>query len=173
MLNKGIWTKSVHYKKYQICHSHRSFIFICWHWQTHNNCPYLYILTRNIKHNNMSSIFYRCVAKSNLYALLRSWNCLPLMSTWVHTRILLGPLMSTWVHTHILLDPLMSTWVHTHILLRSMLLIFLVFCVVLLCVFTCCDAYYDFCLKTMFGSFLPPVVCRAHVLFMLFVFVCV
>ena len=32
---------------------------------------------------------------------------------------------------------------------------------------------YDFCIKTMFGSSLPPVVCRkAHVLFTLFVFVC-
>jgi len=56
-------------------------------------------------------------------------------------------------------------------------LIFLVFCVVILCVFTlwvpCCDVRSDFRIKTMFGSFLPPVVCRmAHVLFTLFVFVC-
>ena len=48
-------------------------------------------------------------------------------------------------------------------------------CVVLLCVFTfgvpCCDVFYNFCIK-MFGSSLPPVVCRmAHVLFTLFVFV--
>ena len=142
MPNKGI-KKNVLYKKYQICQSHSSFIFTCWQWQTHNNCPYLYILTRNIKHNNMSSIFFRCVAKWNLYAMLRSRNCLPLM----------------------------STWVHTHILLESMLLIFLVFCVVLLCVFACCDAHYDFCIKTMFDSFLPPVVCRTHVLYMLFMFV--
>jgi hypothetical protein len=44
------------------------------------------------------------------------------------------------------------------------------FCVVLLCVFTFCisryDVRYDFRMKTMFGSSLPPVVCRmAHVLF--------
>jgi hypothetical protein len=50
------------------------------------------------------------------------------------------------------------------------------FSVVLLCVSTfrvpCCDVLYDFCIKTMFGSSLPPVVCRrAHVLFTLFVFV--
>ena len=33
---------------------------------------------------------------------------------------------------------------------------------------------YIFCIKTMFGSSLPPVVCRrAHVLFTLFVFICV
>jgi hypothetical protein len=56
--------------------------------------------------------------------------------------------------------------------------IILVFCVVLFCVFTfwvpCCDVRYDFRIKTMFGLFLPPVVCRrAHVLFTLFVFVCV
>jgi hypothetical protein len=32
---------------------------------------------------------------------------------------------------------------------------------------------YDFSIKTMFGSFLPPVVCRrVHVLFTLFVFDC-
>jgi len=45
----------------------------------------------------------------------------------------------------------------------SLLLIFLVFCVVLICVFTfwvpCCDVCYDFRIKTMFGSSLPPVVC--------------
>ena len=53
------------------------------------------------------------------------------------------------------------------------MLIFLVFCVVLLCVFTfwvpCCDVRYDFHIKTMFGSSLPPVVCRgAHVLLTMF-----
>ena len=46
---------------------------------------------------------------------------------------------------------------------------FLVFYVVLLCVFTflvpCCDVRYDFHIKTMFRSPLPLVVCRrAHVL---------
>jgi hypothetical protein len=49
-------------------------------------------------------------------------------------------------------------------------------CVVLLCVLTFlvprCDVRYDFRIKTMFGSSLPPVVCRrAHVLITLFVFV--
>ena len=35
----------------------------------------------------------------------------------------------------------------------------------------CCDVRYDFYIKTMFGSSLPPIVCRrAHVLFTLFVF---
>ena len=35
-----------------------------------------------------------------------------------------------------------------------------------------CDVRYDFHIKTMSGSSLPPAVCRrAHVLFMLFVFV--
>jgi hypothetical protein len=56
-----------------------------------------------------------------------------------------------------------------------MLLIFLVFCVALLCVFTlrvpCCDVRYDFRIQTMFGSSLPPVVCRrAYVLVKLLVF---
>ena len=42
--------------------------------------------------------------------------------------------------------------------------VFLVFCVLLLCVLTflipCCDVRYDFRIVTMFGSSLPPVVCR-------------
>jgi hypothetical protein len=59
----------------------------------------------------------------------------------------------------------------------SVLLIFLVFCVFLLCVFTLlvpnCDFRYDFRMKTMFGSYLSAVVCRrAHVLFTLFVVAC-
>ena len=69
-----------------------------------------------------------------------------------------------------------STWVHPRFLVGSVLLIFLAFCVVLLCVSTfwvpCCHVRYDFRIKTMFGSSLRPVVCRkAHVLFTLFVFV--
>jgi uncharacterized membrane protein YesL len=51
------------------------------------------------------------------------------------------------------------------------------FCFFLLCVFTfciSCDVSYDFRIKTMFGSSLPPVVYRRdNVLFMLFVLVCV
>jgi hypothetical protein len=49
-------------------------------------------------------------------------------------------------------------------LVESMLLIVLVFCAILLCVFTfwvlCCDVRYDLCIKTMFASFFPPVVCK-------------
>ena len=57
-----------------------------------------------------------------------------------------------------------------------MLFIVLVFCVVLLCVFTFLvprsAVRYNFHVIPMFGSSLPPLVCRrAHVLFMLFVFV--
>jgi hypothetical protein len=49
------------------------------------------------------------------------------------------------------------------------LLLFLVFCVVLLRVFTfwvpCCDVCYDFRIKAMFDLSLSPVVCRSvHVL---------
>ena len=59
---------------------------------------------------------------------------------------------------------------------ESVLHIFLALCIVLLCVFMfwvlCCDVRYDYLIKTMFGSSLPPVVCtKAHVFFMLFVFV--
>jgi hypothetical protein len=59
-------------------------------------------------------------------------------------------------------------------LVGFVLLIFFVFCIVLLCILKfwvpCCDVHYNF--RTMFESFLPPVVCRrACVLFTLFVFV--
>ena len=38
----------------------------------------------------------------------------------------------------------------------------------------CCSVRYDFRIKAMFSLSLPPVVCRrAHILFTLFVFVCV
>ena len=54
----------------------------------------------------------------------------------------------------------------------SVLLIFLVFCVVVLCVFTywvpCSDLRYDFQIKTMFGSSLPPVVCRGLMSYLLY-----
>jgi hypothetical protein len=57
----------------------------------------------------------------------------------------------------------------------SVLFIVLVFCVVLLCVFTFLvphsDVRYNFRIIMMFGSSLLPLVCRiVHVLFMLFVF---
>ena len=52
-------------------------------------------------------------------------------------------------------------------LMGSVLFTFLVFFVVLLC-----DARCNFRIITIFGSSLPPVVCKcAHVLFVLFVFV--
>ena len=51
----------------------------------------------------------------------------------------------------------------------------LFFCVVLLCVFTfsvpCCNIRCDFLINMMFGSSLPPVVCRsALVLFTVLMF---
>ena len=60
---------------------------------------------------------------------------------------------------------------------NNIMLIFLLFCVFLLCVFTfgvpCCDVLQYFCINMIFGSSLHLVVCiRAHVLFTLFVFVC-
>jgi hypothetical protein len=51
------------------------------------------------------------------------------------------------------------------------LLIFLIFCITLWVPW--CAVGYDFRIKTMFGSSLPPVVYRrVHVLFTLFVFAC-
>ena len=44
---------------------------------------------------------------------------------------------------------------------------------VITCFVLCCDVRYDFRIKPMFGSSLPPVVyMRVHVLFALFVFIC-
>ena len=50
-------------------------------------------------------------------------------------------------------------------------------CCLNMCVYVlslCCGNRYEFCIKNDVGSSLPPVVCRrAHVLYTLFVFVCV
>jgi hypothetical protein len=70
--------------------------------------------------------------------------------------------------------PFASTWVPPPpwFLVESVLLIVLLFCVVLLCVFTFWVQCCDFRMKTMFSSALHPVVCRrTHVSFTLFVFV--
>ena len=69
-------------------------------------------------------------------------------------------------------------WTSPCFLLGSVLFIFLVFCVVLLCFFTilvpCCEDRYALHITTMFGSSLPAVVCRrANVLFTLFMIDCV
>ena len=68
-------------------------------------------------------------------------------------------------------------WTSPCFLLGSVLFIFLVFCVVLLCFFTflvpCCEDRYALRITTMFGSSLPAVVCRrANVLFTLFMIDC-
>ena len=86
--------------------------------------------------------------------LIRSRNCWHFTNTWVYPRSFFFFFMG------------------------SVLLIFWVFCVVLLYIFAfgvpCCDVRYDFRMKAKFGVYLPPVVCRrAHILFTLFVFVCV
>ena len=91
-----------------------------------------------------------CIYEKHDERLIRNRNCLPFASPWVSPRCYL---------------------------VRSMLLICLVFCVVILCVVTLwvpyCDVRYDFRIKTMFGCFLlHPVVCRReHALFTLFLFV--
>ena len=63
-------------------------------------------------------------------------------------------------------------------LVGSVLLIFLIFCVALVCLLTfwvqCCYFRYDFCIQTMFGSSLFQIVCcRVHVWFTLFAYCCV
>ena len=46
------------------------------------------------------------------------------------------------------------------------------FCVVFLFRVRCCDVRHDFCIMTMFGGSVPPVVYRrTHILFTLFLFV--
>jgi hypothetical protein len=66
--------------------------------------------------------------------------------------------------------PFVSTWVHSRFFVGIPVAYFLVFCAVILCVFTfwvpCYDVRSDLKEKTMFGSSLPPVVHRmAYVLF--------
>ena len=60
-------------------------------------------------------------------------------------------------------------------LVGSMLLIFSVFCAVLLRILTflvpCCDVRYHFRIETMFGSSLSPVVCKRVRVFFMFVYV--
>jgi hypothetical protein len=67
------------------------------------------------------------------------------------------------------LAPHLLVFVVFHLsLVGSVLLIFLVFCVVILCVFTfrvpCCDVRYDFHIQTMFRSSLTAVCRRVRVL---------
>ena len=98
---------------------------------------------------------------------------------WVCSRFIVGSVLLSllpvycWVRVAevapgLLVGP--CCWGCSRFIGGSVLLIFLVFCVVLLCVFTFWVPYYnvryDFHIKTMFGSSLPPVVCRrVHILF--------
>jgi hypothetical protein len=97
---------------------------------------------------------------------VRGRNCLPFASTWVHPGLFCFGFLFLFLFFCFFLGG------------GSVLLICLVFCVVLLCVFMfwvpCCDVRCGFRMKRMFGSILPPVVCRrSHVLFKLFLFVCI
>jgi hypothetical protein len=70
---------------------------------------------------------------------------------------------STWIYEYFyILNSILT--VAIPLMAGSLLLMFLVFCVLLLCVLTflmpCCDVRYDFRIVTMFGTSLPPVVCR-------------
>jgi hypothetical protein len=78
--------------------------------------------------------------------------------------------------------PFASTWVHPRFFfVGSVLLIFFIFFVFLLYPIMCLYVLNSvlscplrFRIKAMFGSSLPPVVCRrSHILFTSFVFVCV
>jgi len=131
----------------------------------HLDCTFIYLIhfTHTWKHMDVHgvdiwvhNVYWSTCTKPGKHGgcLIRSRNCLPFENTWVH------PLF--------------------FVLVESVFLIFFVFCAVLLCVFIfwvpCCDVRYDFRMKTMFSSSLPPVACRrAHVFYhvMLFVFVCV
>ena len=129
---------------------------------------------------------------------IRSRNCLPFTSIWMHARFFGGVRVAPEFTSGFLMGSVLLIFLPEFmpgllvgsvlliflpefmpgLLVGSVLLIFLVFCVVLLCVFMfwvpSCDVRYDFRIEMMFGSSLPPVVCRrAHVLFTLFVFVCV
>ena len=61
-----------------------------------------------------------------------------------------------------------TPWINPRILVGSVLFIFFSLRLV-----PCCDVRYDFYIKTMFGSSLSPVVCRrVHILFTVFVRLC-
>jgi hypothetical protein len=81
--------------------------------------------------------------------LIRSRNCLPFASTWVHPRSFGGVRVA-------------------HLL---------ILCCTIMCLHVRCSMLWcplRFPHKTMFCSSLPPVVCmRVHVLFTLFVFICI
>ena len=86
--------------------------------------------------------------------------------------------LSSYFHTNTPHSYIRSTRVHHRFFQVSMMLIFqfLLCCPIMcLCVLSSvCDVRYNFGIKMMFRSSLPPVVCRrADVLFTLFVFVCV
>ena len=74
--------------------------------------------------------------------------------------------------------PFASTWVHPRFCGGVRVAHLSIFCVILLYVFTFlvsyCNVRTDFSITTLLGSCFSPVVCmRTHVLFTLFVFVCV
>ena len=101
------------------------------------------------------SLFHRILIFGT--ARINGYNEIRITKKYIEQDQLFGPL-SLLVHPR-------------YFLFSSVLLIFLVFCVVLLCVFTfwvpCCGVRYDVHTKTTFGSTLPEVVC------LLFVSVCV
>ena len=89
--------------------------------------------------------------------------CCPVMCLYVLSSVLLISLV-------FLCCPVICLYVLSSVLLIS-LGFFVLSCYVALC-FPCCDVRYDFRIKTMLCSSLPPAVCsRVHVLFTLFVFV--
>jgi hypothetical protein len=139
-----------------LCHRYKNYTVVITIRLTIMKYPYLnwqwifYFLCRCFLSSITAKTFSRldCIYVKNGECYIRRRNCLPFASTWVPPGVLEG----------------------------SVLLIFLFFYFVLLCIFTfwvpCCDVSYDFSIKIMFGSSLPLVICkRAHVLFAVFVFV--
>jgi hypothetical protein len=140
----------------RLCHRYKNYTVVITIRLTIMKYPYLnwqwifYFLCRCFLSSITAKTFSRldCIYVKNGECYIRRRNCLPFASTWVPPGVLEG----------------------------SVLLIFLFFYFVLLCIFTfwvpCCDVSYDFSIKMMFGSSLPLVICkRAHVLFAVFVFV--
>jgi hypothetical protein len=101
------------------------------------------------------SVNYHC---QDLY---RTW-----LYTWITRRVSFKKLLT--LHEHLNVPPPSHPPVFSFSFVFCFPIMYLSFLV------PCCDVRYDFCIKTMFDSSLPIVVCWiVHVLFTLFVFVCV
>ena len=148
--------------RWQICHFKAvNICYLKWQWIFHflSRCSLSYITAKTFTYITAKTFTY-ITAKNFTYITAKTFTGLDFI--WV----------ARWVTYK--KQELLTRRKHLRVFFKeSVLLIFLVFCVVLLCVFTflfpCFDVRYDSRINKMFGSSLHPIVCRiVHVLFTLF-----